>query len=170
MIGEVPPVALAEYYLFCWPRSLNICRQECMLKTGGTFTGDITMSAASIDLGTNRLKFTSGLRLGRIMTPTIMDTLYIGTSTSITISALSSYVTSTNLTPTLVSSVTTSTLSSTQGSYMLKTGGTFTGEITTSGASIDQGTNSLKFTQGLGFRKIMTPTILKHSSSEFLCH
>ena len=52
-----------------------------MLKAGGFFTENTTMSAASLDLGTNNLKFTNPSNVGRIWTPTILKALSNGYNT-----------------------------------------------------------------------------------------
>ena len=76
--------------------------------SGGTFTGDIS-------LGTHSLKFTNASAVPRTINQAMLETLYTGSSTWITASALSPYVTRSSLTTTL-------------GSYMPYSGGTFTGD------------------------------------------
>ena len=100
----------------------------------------------------------------------MLEALYTGSSTWITSSALTPYVTSSTLTTTLgnyvlsttlSNYVTTSSLTTTLGSYMLKTGGTFTGNVTMSGAILDLGTNSFKFTNTSSVVRTMSQYILE---------
>ena len=86
-----------------------------VVKAGGTFTGNVTMSGAILDLGTNSLKFTNTSSVGRALTPTILEALYTGSSTWITTAALSTYVTGTSLTTTLGNYATSNSLVTTLG-------------------------------------------------------
>ena len=84
--------------------ALTICY---MLKYGGTFTVNITMSAASIDLGTNSLKFTNPSSVGRITTPAILEALDNGYKTwiSVTPTILPATTFSGNITKTISQTV-----------------------------------------------------------------
>jgi len=57
------------------------------LKAGATFTGDIILSAANVDIGTNSLKFTS--TAVRTLTPTILEALYTNYNTWLTVTPTS---------------------------------------------------------------------------------
>ena len=78
-----------------------------------TFTGDVAM-------GVNSLRFTNAGATARVINQAMLESLYTGSST---------WITATALTP-----------------YALKAGATFTGDITLSAAKMNLGTNSLKFT------------------------
>ena len=162
----------------------------------GTFTGDIS-------LGTHSLKFTNASAVPRTIDQTMLEVLYTGSSTWITASALSPYVTTSSLTTTLGSymplsggtftgdislgvnnikyiniggttrsidrtllealynGATTWLTAGSLAPYMLKAGGTFTGNVTMSGATFDLGTNSLKFTNTSSLGRVMSQAILE---------
>ena len=71
--------------------SLSTTLGSYVLKTGGTFTGNVTMSAATLDLGTNSLKFTNTSSVVRTMSQAILEALYNGATSWITLSQISSY-------------------------------------------------------------------------------
>ena len=101
---------------------------------GRTFTGDIF-------LGTHSLIFTNTSAVVRTINQAMLEALYTGSSTWITSSALSPYVTNSTLTTTL-------------GSYMPLSGGTFTGDISL-------GTHSLKFTNASAVVRTINQTMLE---------
>ena len=47
-----------------------------------TFTGNVTMSGAILDLGTNSLKFTNTSSVVRTMSQAILEALYTGSNNS----------------------------------------------------------------------------------------